>query len=168
MESNSCNISKVLVSFFVCLLQIYSYFMICYTRLCCHASKRTWPSIPDYSVTIYVKRTHKTKTKWTEKKKKKKTTKNFQNLLTLEGSFSINNLSKNTLHLHYSFLMPQKITWPHVCKISKFHYLSPIFKIIFLQISYVLLLIPLFPTQFLCKFYHTILVQFSWPHLNSS
>jgi len=43
-------------------------------------------------ITIFVKRTYKNKTK-----NKNKTTKNFQNLLALEGSFSINILSKNTL-----------------------------------------------------------------------
>ena len=37
--------------------------MIWYTGSCCHASKRTQPSIPHYNITIYVKRTYKTKTK---------------------------------------------------------------------------------------------------------
>jgi hypothetical protein len=101
MQNNTCTVSKFCkflesIFFFVCLLHKYSYIMIWYTGSYCHASKRTQPSIPHYNITICVWRGHT-----------KQITKNFQNLLILEGSFSINILSKNTLHLYNGFLAPQ-------------------------------------------------------------
>lgn len=135
-------LGKYFFGMFSSYIYIYSYIMIWYTRSCCHASKRTQPSIPHYNITIYVKRTYKTK--------QKKTTKNFQNLLTLKRSFSINILSKNTLHLHDSSLTPQKEHDPVSVK-SILKVLLPIrnFKIIFTTFIH--------PTPYTLYFLHNFL-----------
>lgn len=101
MQNNACTISSgnswKLFFFGTSSSYAYSYIMICYTGSCCHAPppKKTQPSIPHYNNYIC------------EVDIQNKTTKSFQNLLTLEGSFSINILSTNTLHLHDGFLVPQ-------------------------------------------------------------
>jgi len=76
------------------------------------------------------------------------TTKNFQNLLTLEGSYSINILSNNTLHMNDGFLVPQN-EHDLVSVKTKLKALLPIrnfYNNFYIYISYSLYLI--FPTQF--------------------